>query len=304
VSTRSRLLSFAAAALALLAAPTAASAAIVTNGDFETGDLSGWTQSSSPEGIWEVYSGTMTPTFGDPIQAPPQGTHAATTEQGDPSYMAIHQDVTLPPVGSQIQLALFAYYNSAGAIISPDDFLSSPSQQYRIDVMKPSAPDDSTAPGDILATVFRTKTGDTVTLPPTRETADLTALAGQTVRIRLVVVVTENELNAGADAIAVNGLTLGKSKPNKKNGTAKLPVTVTGPGIVSLTGKGVKRRSARASEAVATDGGTTKLIVKPKGKTRNKLNGSGKAKVKVTVTYTPTGGSPISDGEKVKLKQA
>ncbi len=37
-----RVLALAAASVALLAVPSAASAATVTNGDFETGTLSGW----------------------------------------------------------------------------------------------------------------------------------------------------------------------------------------------------------------------------------------------------------------------
>ena len=38
-----------------------------------------------------------------------------------------------------------------------------------------------------------------------------------------------------------------------------------------------------------------KLLVKPKGKTKKKLNNSGKAKVKLTITYTPNDAPPFTD---------
>ena len=59
-----------------------------TNGDFETGDLSGWkvfnnAPTGSP-GSWFVYSGTTPPltppAFGFKIPAPPQETFAAITD--------------------------------------------------------------------------------------------------------------------------------------------------------------------------------------------------------------------------------
>jgi hypothetical protein len=287
----------------MLAGPGAASAAIVTNGGFETGNFSGWQLDDTPQGAWEVYTGSLTP-GGSPVPAPPEGSHAAITEQDDPGRQILFQDVTLPPAGNQIQLSLFAYYTSEAPIVSPDDIDSSPNQQYRIDVMRPGAAIESVASGDILATIFRTLAGGPTTAGPALKTADLSAFAGQTVRIRLAVIVTAAVLSAGADAIGVHGLDVGKAKPNKGNGTAKLPVTVTDPGTLTLTGKGVKTRSAPASKSVAVSGGAAKLLIKPKGKTKTKLNDSGKAKVKVTVTYTPTGGAPISDVAKVKLKEA
>jgi hypothetical protein len=165
--------------------------------------------------------------------------------------------------------------------------------------MRPSAPTDSVSSGDILATVFRTVTGGPTSLGPTLKTADLSALAGETVRIRLAVVVTEDTLNAGADAVGVHGLDVGKANLNKNKGTAKLPVTTTDPGTLTLTGKGVKTRTVPAS-----NGGATNLVVKAKGKTSRKLSDNGKAKVNVNVTYTPAGSTPISEPKKVKLKKA
>src|SRR5436190_2953723 len=92
----------------------------------------------------------------------------------------------------------------------------------------------------------------------------------------------------------VNTETVGKPKLNKKNGTAKLPVTVGDSGNLALNGKGVATvASAGATKSVAVTGpGTKTLKVKPKGKTRQKLNSTGKATVKVKVTFTPTGGTP------------
>jgi len=289
--------------VALLALPVVARANLVTNGDFETGNLSGWQTQDTSGGLWEAYSGTLLDGM-FPVPAPPQGSFAAITEEGDPSQLFLYQDVTLPPQGAAIGLSMFAYYTAYADIVSPDDLSAFPNEQYRIDVMKPSAPIDSVASGDILATVFRTVAGDPLSLGPTKKTADLSAFAGQTVRLRLANVVTEDEMNAGADAVLISTLTLGKPKPNEGNGTAKLPVTVTDPGTVTLTGKGVKRRSAPSSKAVSTGGGKVKLLVKPKGKTESKLNQSGKASVKVTVTYTPNGGSPITKKKKLKLKES
>lgn len=96
----------------------------------------------------------------------------------------------------------------------------------------------------------------------------------------------------------VNTLTAGKPKLNKKKGTAQVPVTVGDAGLLTLTGKGVKTKSAAVGGA-----GTTTLVVKPKGKTRKKLNESGKAKLKVNVTFTPTGGTSNVQAKKIKLKK-
>src|SRR5215210_1268344 len=98
----------------------------------------------------------------------------------------------------------------------------------------------------------------------------------------------------------VNTLRAGKPKLNKKKGTARIPVTVGDAGQLRLSGKGVKTASARESKAVAGPG-TVKLTVKPKGKTRSKLNSTGKATVKVKITFTPNGGVPNTVKKKIKL---
>ena len=90
--------------------------------------------------------------------------------------MALEQ---IPPGGS-LELNLWVYYDAQqGALGTPADGNLNPSspganEQYRIDVMDPSAPIDSVAPADVLAHVFGTQTGDPQVLAPTEMTADLT----------------------------------------------------------------------------------------------------------------------------------
>jgi hypothetical protein len=310
VRPSSRRLAIGITGLALLAAPGAASAAIVTNGDFETGNLSGW-QIQDPSGPggpnrWYAYSGTSAPVSPNTLIPPPQGSFAAVTDMGGPGNHFLYQDITLPAGGAEYQLSLLAYYQTSASISSPDSLSPSvsPNQQYRIDVIRPTAPIESVASADILLPVFGTKVGDPSSMAPSQKTADLSAFAGQTVRLRFAEVDNQAVLNASTDAVAVNGLTVGKAKPNKKKGTASLPVTITDSGTVTLAGKGVKQRSAPASKSVTVGGaGTVKLLVKPKGKTKRKLNETGKAKAKVTITYTPNGAPSISDTAKIKLKK-
>jgi hypothetical protein len=295
-------------AVALLAAPGGAGAAIVNNGDFETGNLSGWQLSTTAPGEgWFAYSGTSSPLNDFSIPAPPQGNHAAITDEEGEGLHVLYQDMTLPPGGSVNQLSLFVYYDTAAPIDSPNslDPMGGANQQYRIDVMKPSAPIDSVAAGDVLLTVFRTLAGDPQSLGPTVKTADLTAFAGQTIRLRLAEVDNQFFFNAGADAISINsnGFTIGAATRNKKKGTAQLPVTVPDAGTLTLSGKGVKGSSAAASKSVAVQGGTTNLVVKAKGKKAKKLKRKGKVKVNVTVTYAPSGLAGSSQTEKLKLKK-
>ena len=102
------------------------------------------------------------------------------------------------------------------------------------------------------------------------------------------------------DGLSSNQFTLGKPKLNKKNGTAKLPVNVPGPGSLELAGKGLKNATAQVAE-VFVFGPEVKLSVKPDGKTKKTLNKKHKAKVKAKVTFTPNGGGPNTQSNKVVL---
>lgn len=90
---------------------------------------------------------------------------------------------------------------------------------------------------------------------------------------------------------------IGKPKLNRRKGTAKVPVTVPGAGELELEGKTI------ASKSKAVDAGTTKLLVKPKGKVKRKLAASGRATLKATVTFTPTDATGSKQGLRVKLKR-
>jgi hypothetical protein len=107
-----------------------------------------------------------------------------------------------------------------------------------------------------------------------------------------------------------NRFSFGRLKHKPKNGTATLPVTVPGPGTLTLSGKGiVKQRVARVvsstqkADRAVSAAGTVKLLIKAKGKgkARRKLESEGKVRVKVKVTYTPTDGKPRKKNPKVKL---
>ena len=74
-------------------------------------------------------------------------------------------------------------------------------QQFRIDLLDPSAPIDSVARGDVLVNVFRTSPGDEVARPPTPVRVDVSRWAGKTVRLRLAATDNRGPLRVGVDNI-------------------------------------------------------------------------------------------------------
>jgi hypothetical protein len=191
-------------AVALLTLPMIAQAN-VTNGGFETGDLTGWTVVDEGPGVWMAFSGTMPPGSLATIPAPPEGTYAAISDQSGASRHVLYQDIAVQP-GGTTTLHMFVYYvNLAGSNINNGDleYAGAPNQHYRIDIMSPGASLWSTAGGDVLANVFITAPADPLSLSPTPVTFDLTPWAGQTVRLRAAEVDNQDNFNAGIDDVSV-----------------------------------------------------------------------------------------------------
>jgi hypothetical protein len=187
--------------------PAVSTAATVTNGGFETGNFTGWTvvNQAGGNGNWFVYTGTRAPVLGSTIAAPPEGTHAATSDQPSRGSHVLFQDVALE-AGFTHTLSFVLYYaNRATRFATPAtlDYTVVPNQQYRVDILKPSAPVTSVAAGDILATVFQTDVGDPLSLAPTRISFGLTAFAGTTVRIRFAEVDNLLYFQGSTDAVAI-----------------------------------------------------------------------------------------------------
>lgn len=205
-----------------LAIPSDVSAATITNGGFETNTLGGWTVDNAGGGNWYTYSGNTTPLTATSISAPPEGTFGAVTDQMSPGRHLLYQDVALE-AGATHTLSLFVYYGKSGAgpFSTPStlDHTVVPNEQYRIDVMSPSAPVASVVPGDVLLPVFRTDVGEPASLGPTPITADLSPWNGMTVRLRFAEVDNQAPLRAAVDDVRITTTALCQGRPVTMFGT-------------------------------------------------------------------------------------
>ena len=315
------------AVLIALLAPSGAEAAKVLNGSFESGTLNGWqVRHETGAGNWFAYAGTdapigsKRPNPADPVQRPPQGTFAAIADQANPDALTLYQDVALE-AGRSHQLSLLAYYDSYKPIALPnpdtlsvaDEALRLPNgkfqqnQQFRIDVIKPEGPLESLDPADVLQTVFATKRGAPQHMAPTKMTADLSAFAGQTVRIRIATAVTEEVLNAGVDAVSIATsppggsstrggrrepilFSFGKFAASRSKGTATLRVRVSGPGLLRAKGASTSRKPIEPVTIPIAVAKTVTIHLRPTPRARAILSRRHKLRVGVAVTFMPVGG--------------
>jgi CubicO group peptidase (beta-lactamase class C family) len=177
--------------------------------DFESGAITGWQAVGSGSGGWFVYAdGHKAP---DPAQSdpnvpfdlpdPPQGRFAAVTDTNGPGTRILYRDLRLE---GRFTLQLTVFYTGTGPFSSPKTLAHDTpeaNQQFRIDLLRPSAPIDSVAKGDVLVNVFGTSPGDLVRRQPTEVRLDVSAWAGQTVRLRLATTDNQGPLRVGVDNI-------------------------------------------------------------------------------------------------------
>jgi hypothetical protein len=296
---------------AVLLLPGAALAATVVNGDFETGNLSGWhAERATGFGDWYVYSDPLGPIPGqsdiEPLPNPPQGRFAAVADELNPDTVILWQDIALEP-GRRHQLNLTTFYESYEDISVPaPDTLSvdeeaigkQVNQQFRIDLMKPGAPLESIAPGDVLQPIFATKPGDPRKMAPTRLTVGLNPFAGQTVRLRFAVAAGEEALLAGVDGVRVfsrpatgpgsvaNAIEVRGVKPDPRTGTVLLTLGLPGPGHLLAKRPGKIRTLSRN----VSQERTLRVRLRPTPATHRLLAHRHSLSQKIGLSFEPIGG--------------
>lgn len=181
--------------------------ASTTNGGFETGTFAGWTvvNQAGGSGDWYINSGTTSPDSGFTIPAPPEGKFNATTDQFSPGSHILYQDIALEAGSRHFLSFIYSVDNQNGTYFTPGslDFTGPANQQFRIDIMDPTAPVASVAPGDVLLTLFQNQVGDPPSIPLTTLRVDISQFAGRTIRLRFAEVDNQFFLQAGVDAVQI-----------------------------------------------------------------------------------------------------
>jgi D-alanyl-D-alanine carboxypeptidase len=177
--------------------------------DFESGALTDWKAVGGGSGGWFVYTDGGKPP--DPAQSdpnvpfdlpdPPQGRFAAVSDSNGPGTRILYRDVKLD---GRLRLHLTVFYAGVGGLSSPPTLAfdePGANQQFRVDLVAPSAPIDSVARGDVLKNIFATSPGDPDRREPRTVSVDVSRWAGQTVRLRLATTDNSGPLRAGVDDI-------------------------------------------------------------------------------------------------------
>ncbi len=198
---------------ALVCAAISPADAQITNGGFELG-FTGWTRADQlgSEGTFFLQTGTASPVNADPVPAPPQGTTAAMTDAQGPGSHVLYQDFTVPSAVSTATLSFQLFVgNRADRFATPDSLdFSTPelNQQARVDILTTSADPFSVAPGDVLASVYRTEVGDPLVSGYNLLTFDITALVnahtGTPLRLRFAEVDNVFTFQLGVDDVALD----------------------------------------------------------------------------------------------------
>jgi uncharacterized repeat protein (TIGR01451 family) len=181
---------------------------LLVNGDFETGDFTGWVRAANLYGNFEINTPTHEPTSPDGPLPPFEGNFNALGEVSGPGIISMHQDVTLPAGGQQVKLNWADRVRNFASVFATN-------QEYRVEIRDTN--------NLVLAVAHRTTPGD----PPLDDwrtwSYDLTPFTGQTVRVAFVIDPGLFYLGAHVDAVSVAVSTPGSTTFDVYFGTNATP---------------------------------------------------------------------------------
>ena len=216
---------------------------LVTNGDFETGDFTGWTVTNQGEGNWLIdIPGTATPLSGSQTAANPAGgSFYAVTDQPFFGTHSLTQTIVVP-AGSQVVISFDYFVNDwggAGPLGNVLDHNIVPTQFATADILTAGAGAFDTGAGVVANLVY-----DGGGTPPTGNAyttflLDITALVGGggTFQLRFAESDNQGNLNFGLDNVSV----LATPTPVPEPGTFGLLAA----GLAAAVGSNRRRRAAR-----------------------------------------------------------
>jgi hypothetical protein len=109
------------------------------------------------------------------------------------------------------------------------------------------------------------------------------------------------EVAVNAEIDPTSTFSLDVAAHNKRKGTATISAHLPNPGELAGSGKGVRVANAAIVSRDVRAPGKVRLLIRAKGKKKQKLNSTGRVRVRPEITYTPTGGSPNTRSVKLKL---
>jgi len=139
----------------------------IVNGDFETGNFSGWTLANSGNGTFVINNGTY-PSPDGPLP-PYSGNFSALSTQSGPGIHTIYQDVTLPAGTTSATLCW------ADRIRNHASSFSDPQQEFRMEIRDTN--------NQVLSTLFSTNPGDPLISGWTERSAGISQYAGRTIHV-------------------------------------------------------------------------------------------------------------------------
>ena len=159
---------------------------LLTNGVFETGDASGWSNTTNVYSRLVVHDGSFVPAGGDSATAPASGNYSALLEQLGVGTLVMFQDVTLPSA-SLVTLSWSDCIRNLGSAFST-------TQQYRVELRDTN--------NTTLSVVYSTSSTNELLNSWVTRNANISAYRGQ--RVRLAFVLQSNSsLDVHLDDVSV-----------------------------------------------------------------------------------------------------
>jgi hypothetical protein len=200
--------------IALCGTGYASSIQLITNGGFETGTLSGWTELDETGGLgsWFVLTGTTEPLSALSTVGPASGTHYASSDQTGPGSHVLLQSFT-DPIGTTsliLTFSMFVNNYDGGPLCATLDFNAGPVQCGRVDILAAGSLPFTTTTGVVDNLFSGGAPGATTPHSYTSFSFDLTSILtpGSTYELRFAEADNQFFLNQGIDDVSLVATTV------------------------------------------------------------------------------------------------